>query len=85
MSFDKKDIERILKLDSDEFAKRISAALTASGKDAEAYGSLLRDSDKIKKALSSLSASDIEKLSAVLKNNNLESLEKILKDSGFKR
>lgn len=79
MSIDKKDIDRILKLESDEFNKRLSAALAASGKEFGAYSYLLKDGDKIKKALAGLNESDIAKLSEILKNNNLESVEKIIK------
>jgi hypothetical protein len=78
---DKKDVDRITGLSKSEFDKRLSDAVTLAGLDPKVSGMLLRDSDKIKNALGSLSEKEIGELSEVLKKNKLGKIEELIKSS----
>ena len=80
MSIDKKDIEKIVDLDKAEFEKRLAMAIGASGIDISRYECIIKDSEKIKSALSNLNSNDLKKLSDLIEKNNMGQLEKILKD-----
>lgn len=80
MSIEKKDIDRITGLSKNDFEKKLSAAVKSAGVDPLVSMALMRDSEKIKKALGSLSEKDIAQLSEVLKKNNLGDIEKIIKN-----
>lgn len=80
MSIDKKDVERITGLSKKEFDARLSEAVIAAGVDPKISGMLLRESDKIKNALGSLSEKELAELSEILKKNKLGQIEAIIKD-----
>ena len=80
MSIEKKDIDRITGLSKSDFEKKLSEAVKSAGVDPLVSIALLRDSEKIKNALGSLSEKEIAQLSEVLKNNNLGNIEKIIKN-----
>ncbi len=79
MSIDKKDIDRVVSLPKKDFDEKLSQAVNAAGVDKKLSDAILRDSDKIKKALGSLSEKEISELSEILKKNNLGKVEDLLK------
>ena len=81
MSIDKKDIDRVIGMSKKDFDEKLSQAVNAAGVDKRLSETLLRDSDKIKKALGSLSDKDISDLSEILKKNNLGKVEELIKNS----
>lgn len=80
MSIDKKYIDRVIGLSKKDFDEKLAQAVNAAGVDKKLSEALLRDSDKIKKALSSLNENDIAELSEILKKNNLGKVEDLLKN-----
>ena len=80
MSINKSDIDKVVGLDKDEFEKRLKNAVSCAGIDKNISALLLKDSEKIKAALSGLQNDDIAKLSRILENNKLNDIEKIIKD-----
>lgn len=81
MSFDKNDLDKILGLSSDEFEQKLKAALVASGIDKRVSETLLKDSGRIRNALSGLSEKDLVKISELVKKNNLGNVESIIKNT----
>lgn len=81
MSIDKKDIERVASLNDEMFRAQVQKAVQSAGLDPKLTSRILKDSDKIKKALQTLSDKDLEKLSETLKSNKLDSIEKIIKEA----
>jgi len=81
MSIDRKDVDKVLSLNDRDFRARVESAVRVSGLDPTVANYILKDSDKIKKALQGLSDKDLSKLSDTIKKNNLESIEKIFKES----
>lgn len=81
MSIDRKDVDKVLSLNDRDFRARVENAVRVSGLDPTVANYILKDSDKIKKALQGLSDKDLSKLSDTIKKNNLESIEKIFKES----
>lgn len=79
MGIDKKDIDRVIGLSKKDFDEKLAQAVNAAGVDKKLSETLLRDSDKIKKALGSLSEKEISDLSEILKKNNLGKVEDLLK------
>lgn len=80
MSINKSDIDKVVGLDKAEFEKRLKNAVSTAGLDKNISTLLLKDSEKIKSALSGLQSEDIAKLSKILENNKLDAIEKIIKD-----
>lgn len=81
MSIDKKDIERVASLNDEMFRAQVQKAVQSAGLDPKLTSRILKDSDKIKKALQTLSDKDLEKLTETLKSNKLDSIEKIIKEA----
>ena len=81
MSIDKKDIERVVALNDEVFRAQVQKAVQSAGLDPRLTSRILKDSDKIKKTLQTLSDKDLEKLSETLKSNKLDSIEKIIKEA----
>ena len=79
MSIDKKDINKVIELSKKDFDEKLGQAIKAAGVDKKLSETLIRDSDKIKKALEALGDKEISELSEILKKNNLEKVENILK------
>ena len=84
MSIDKKDIDRVIGLSKKDFDEKLAQAINNAGVDKHLSEALLRDSDKIKKALGGLSEKEISELSEILKKNNLAKVEDLLKNGSGK-
>ncbi len=80
MSFDKNDLDKILGLPRDEFDRKLKRALDASGVDKKVAEALLKDTGKIRGALSGLQESDLAKLSEIVQKKNLGNIESIIKN-----
>ena len=79
MSFDKNDLNKILSLSPEEFDKKLSGAIKASGIDEKISSSLLKDTKRVRSALAGLSEKDLENISEIIKKNNLGQIETIIK------
>ncbi len=79
MSFDKNDLNKILSLSPEEFDKKLTSALNSSGIDGKVAKMVMKDTSKIRNALSGLSEKDLQGITEVMKKNNLGQLENIIK------
>ena len=84
MSIDKKDIDKVIGLSKKDFDEKLAEAVNSVGIDKKISETLLRDSDKIKKTLESLTDKEISALSETLKKNNLARIEEIIKNASGK-
>ncbi len=85
MSFDKNDLDKILSLSPEEFQKKLSNAVKNSGLDPIISAKLLKDTDKIRNALSGIGEKELLEASKIIKKNNLEHFETIIKNEINKR
>lgn len=79
MSIEKKDIDKILSLDKASFEEKLHGAIKAAGIDKKFESAILSDSDRIMKTIKNMNQKDIDKLSEIIKKNNLGQLENIIK------
>ena len=84
MSIDRKDIDKVIGLSKKDFEEKLAEAVNSVGIDEKISKTLIRDSDKIKKTLESLTDKEISDLSETLKKNNLVRIEEIIKNASGK-
>ncbi len=80
MSFDKNDLDSVKKLSKDEFHTKLSNAVQKAGIEPTISNMLLKDTEKIRKAISSLSEKDLAQISQTLQKNNMGQIENIIKN-----
>jgi replication-associated recombination protein RarA len=81
MGFDRSDVNRIMSLDSNEFKKRLENALKLSGVEKGIGDAILRDPERIRKAISGLSDGDLRSISATLRKKELGNIEAMIKEA----
>lgn len=80
MSFDKNDLDSVKNLSKDEFNAKFTNAVQKSGLEPMISNMLLKDTEKIRKALSQLNEKDLAQISQTLQKNNMGEIENIIKN-----
>lgn len=80
MSFDKNDLDSVKKLSKDEFNAKLTNAVQKAGVDPAISNMLLKDTEKIRRAISTLNEKDLLQISQTLQKNNMGQIENIIKN-----
>ena len=80
MELSKDNINKLLNMNDSDLAEKLSKAIDTLGLDKSLESKFLSNKKEIKKALSNISESDLNMLSAIIKSGDTEALNKLIKN-----